>query len=388
MSEPGSIGGVRVLFVDDDPNVLAGLRHGFRKDRARWDLVFACGGSEGLRAVAAAPFDVVISDMRMPEMDGAEFLDAVRERNPEAVRVVLSGDASEEAFSRVLPVAHQLHSKPCPVEVLRERIDMVSLLHRLMPDRSLRHSIGELRGLPAISCADVVSGSEAAAAMSRDASLAARTILLGASTWFGTDTAVASIDDALVRIGRPGLALMATSAAEAAGSFAAAVSASVGTRCFLASRLVERFLSDPGERVLGRLIALVHDLGEVVLATVAPDRFAQCRERERGERTQPPRHLIEREVIGVSHAAAGAYVLGLWGAAPSLLDAVAWHHEPSRSTANPRTLAAVRIADEIAAALIEQERAPEPVRLDMILREFPSIDPQLASEWLEIAWAT
>jgi response regulator RpfG family c-di-GMP phosphodiesterase len=79
----------RVLCVDDEPNILSALRRLFRQ--SGYVVEVAGSGSEGLAALERAGFDLVISDMRMPEMDGAQFLEQVRKRWPETVRILLTG---------------------------------------------------------------------------------------------------------------------------------------------------------------------------------------------------------------------------------------------------------------------------------------------------------
>ncbi|MDJ0855264.1 MAG: response regulator, partial [Desulfobacterales bacterium] len=81
----------RLLFVDDEPMVLKGLQRSLRSMRQEWEMTFAAGGREALDAMQAQPFDVVISDMRMPEMDGAQLLEVVKRDYPQVVRIILSG---------------------------------------------------------------------------------------------------------------------------------------------------------------------------------------------------------------------------------------------------------------------------------------------------------
>ena len=83
--------GFAVLVVDDEPNILSALRRMLRANGYR--VQTAPGGSEALALLAQAPVDLIISDMRMPEMNGAEFLRRSRERVPEAVRILLTGYA-------------------------------------------------------------------------------------------------------------------------------------------------------------------------------------------------------------------------------------------------------------------------------------------------------
>ena len=85
----------RILLVDDEPRVLDGLR---RALRGRYELDTAGSGAEGLAAVEAAvgegaPFEVIVSDMMMPAMTGAEFLTKARGVLPDAVLMILSGQA-------------------------------------------------------------------------------------------------------------------------------------------------------------------------------------------------------------------------------------------------------------------------------------------------------
>ena len=122
LSESGTAS-PRVLFVDDDAQVLGGLRNVFRKQRDRWDMVFALGGPDGLDQIDAASFDVVISDMRMPQLDGAALLGRVRERDPTTIRMILSGFADREAMARAIPVAQRFFDKPCDFRGLRAAIE-------------------------------------------------------------------------------------------------------------------------------------------------------------------------------------------------------------------------------------------------------------------------
>ncbi|MEA2290412.1 MAG: hypothetical protein QOD55_2409, partial [Solirubrobacteraceae bacterium] len=83
----------RILFVDDDPNVLEGLRDALRSRRREWRMVFVDGGESALAELERDAYDVVVSDMRMPVMDGAELLSRVRRHQPHTVRIVLTGYA-------------------------------------------------------------------------------------------------------------------------------------------------------------------------------------------------------------------------------------------------------------------------------------------------------
>src|SRR5678816_3092918 len=129
---------IRVLFVDDEQAVLDGLRNLFRKRRREWLTSFALGGEAALAALAENPFDVIVTDMRMPGMDGATLLARVKQKYPEIARIVLSGHAESELVFRALPVAHQYLSKPCDAEVLRTVLERTCGLQLLLADPAIK----------------------------------------------------------------------------------------------------------------------------------------------------------------------------------------------------------------------------------------------------------
>src|SRR5664280_1239179 len=102
----------RILFVDDEPNILAGLERTLRPMRTQWEMEFVSGGDEALQALALDSFNAVVTDMRMPGMTGAQLLDKVRDQFPQTIRIVLSGQSDREAMVRSISSAHQFLSKP------------------------------------------------------------------------------------------------------------------------------------------------------------------------------------------------------------------------------------------------------------------------------------
>ncbi len=113
----------RVLFVDDEPNLLQALRFMLRSYRADWQMVFVDSGAAALRELAKGPFDVVVSDMCMPQMDGAELLAVVARRWPTTTRLLLSGYADETSLERARQVAHVCLDKPCAADELCAAIE-------------------------------------------------------------------------------------------------------------------------------------------------------------------------------------------------------------------------------------------------------------------------
>jgi len=102
----------RILFVDDEPRILDGLRRMLRPQRRVWSMTFANSGLEAVEELKSNSYDVVVTDMRMPGFDGAAVINYVHEHYPEIVRIVLSGFTELETALRAVPIAHQFLTKP------------------------------------------------------------------------------------------------------------------------------------------------------------------------------------------------------------------------------------------------------------------------------------
>src|SRR5580700_5510634 len=98
---------IRLVFVDDEARILDGIRRSMYCMRGEWQMRFEGSGADALLSLANEPADVVISDMRMPGMDGSELLSEVKRLYPETVRFVLSGQAEAESIIRVTRNAHR-----------------------------------------------------------------------------------------------------------------------------------------------------------------------------------------------------------------------------------------------------------------------------------------
>ena len=111
-----------ILFIDDEPLVLQGLALLLRRERHAWKMVFVQSGEEAVAALEREHFDAVVSDMRMPGMDGAELLQMVTERYPSVIRLLLTGQADASMLLRAREVTHHFLSKPCSASELRETL--------------------------------------------------------------------------------------------------------------------------------------------------------------------------------------------------------------------------------------------------------------------------
>ena len=126
----------RILFVDDEPALLSGLRALLRRRRDEWQMDFVTSALEALRRIAQAPFDLIVSDLHMPGMDGSALLARVKDVHPQTLRFLLSGYADPVAGLREYPAAQRILCKPCDADELEAALDRALLRHDDLFDRA------------------------------------------------------------------------------------------------------------------------------------------------------------------------------------------------------------------------------------------------------------
>jgi HD-like signal output (HDOD) protein len=366
---------MRILLVDDEVRVLEGLeRMLLQIVDDDWEIVTADGGLAALASLAERPCDVVISDMRMPGMDGAELLRRVQASHPDVIRIILSGHMDEEAAVRALPHAHQFLSKPCSGEGIHAVVLRAQELREMLSAEVIRRAVGTLDALPAVPAvyAELVGalGSEGAGAavvaeiIGRDPALSAKVLQLVSSAYFRRGAPIASIERAVSVLGLRVIEAFVLSVS-AFGSasharFPRGLDLEQVQQRSLRSATIARRLGDalvtakPSARAsLSRptghdafLAALVADVGLLVLASTTPEALAIAV--DLAEREQRPLHEVEREVYGTTHACVGAYLLGVWGLPFAVVEAVARHHEPlADDGASPPLVATTHVAVQL-----------------------------------------
>lgn len=313
---------MRVLFVDDEERVLAGIgRTMFMADRD-WEVAFATSGAEALDRLASQPADVVVSDMRMPLMDGAELLRRVRDTWPSAIRIILSGHTEQESALRSLDVAHQFLAKPCDGDALIQSIDRAVGLQTLLRDKAIQDVVGRIGSLPAAPrmyeqlnrqlCDGTADIGQIAAIVQSDPALAAKVLQLANCAFFRIGHDVTAINEAVVHIGLNTLRTLVLASEVFRGSACAEVNA-MRVRAVRASRLAGEIGKPYSARETVTTAALLADVGLLL-----PDVRSLCRE-------------VDTEGKGFpSHAEVGAYLLGMWGLPGAIVEAVAHHHSPQR----------------------------------------------------------
>ena len=336
----------RILFVDDEMLVLEGLQRMLRPMRAEWDMVFVDNGPKALELMAQAPFDVVISDMRMPGMNGAELLAEVLKRFPKTVRLVLSGHADRDLVLKCVGSTHQYLSKPCRPEDLKAAVARASNLEDSLRDQGLRQLVSRLDRLPSIPALYVqiveklqdpeISVDEIGEIVAKDMAMTAKILKLVNSAFFGLGRQISSPGEAVSYLGMETIKSLVLSI----HAFSQFASAKLGRFSIdslwvhsqqtagLAKEIAR--LEDAEHKLLDDsfVAGLLHDTGRLVLASNFPDEYDQVL--QTAQTGSLALLAAEEHTFGANHAEVGGYLLGLWGLPVPVVEAIALHHHPAR----------------------------------------------------------
>lgn len=348
---------MKILIVDDEPLILEGLeRLLYQVGDATWEVSIATSGRAALASLVAMPADVVISDMRMPEMSGPALLEEVHTRWPETIRIILSGEADEASSLRAVPHAHQFIAKPCTPAVLWEALRRADVFLQQIADVRLRTALGGVNRLPPSPAlfAELsrllrdpdVAITSVASVIGRDPAVATKVLQLVNSAFFTSAAPVSDIGRAVARLGLRTLqASVLQVEVEALGRQHAPtvdlhpVWRQAERAAHLARELGGKapWVADAGTA------ALLAPVGLLALASLRPDAVASILARERAG--EDP-YLVEIEEIGVSQYHVSAALLAIWGLPANVVEAVRWCAEPARAARE-----ASRIADTVHAAV-------------------------------------
>lgn len=349
-----------ILFVDDEPQILSGLRRSLRGMREEWDMSFAGGGEEALEILAGKPHDVIVSDMRMPGMSGADLLTKVAETHPSTIRIVLTGQAAEADMLKAIKNAHQYLTKPCDSEQLVGAVSRATTTLELVADEQIVKFVTSLDSVPSypalydklveIAESDEPSLEAVGAVIDQDPAMSLKVLQVANSSFFGLRSTVTDPRRATSLLGADTVISMVL-AAHVFESAAHLAQRGVdldtmwmhGARVATHAKIIASLEEQPPDMVhLCYTAGLMSTIGTLILASADPELYVQT--------AKPGVWLTEdeeREAFGVTSGAIGGYLLGVWGLPPQLVEAVGYHRHPGRLGAHPgfRPITAVHVAD-------------------------------------------
>ncbi len=362
----------RILFVDDESHVLDGLREGLRPNCNRWEMSFALGPERGLAEFHRDPHDVVVSDLAMPGMDGAQLLEQIRRQRPLTGRIVLGGEMDLASALRMSASAHRVLVKPCERAALEHAIEAgvrisVAELHPTM--KALVAGTMRLPSPPLTYLAlteatrdPEVSVEAIAAVLEQDAAMTAQVLRVVNSPLFGVRREVSRVHQAIALLGRD----MVKNLVLGADVFRSFKQLPAGARLAIEthhdhSLLVGRIAQVIAGKALANdafTVGMLHDVGVLLVATMTPDMQFEILDAAAGREIPP--HVVEKERWGTTHAEIGAHLLGLWGLPRAIVQGVADHHDPPPFfPMSPQLGSIAHVADALA-----HERSGGAARLD------------------------
>lgn len=337
---------VRILFVDDEPNILQSLRRTLRTAASDWEVRFASSGREALQRLEEQPCEVIATDLQMPGMDGAALLAEVRRRWPSTLRIITSGSCAQGQVVKAVGTAHQYLSKPYETSALKQAISCALRLRSLLDDGDLARFVSGIDRLPSlpdhyrqITAAlqdDSLSLRQVGDLITEDVALSAKVLQVVNSAFFALPRRVASPGEAAVVLGVDVLRALVL-ASDVFSSMDPALEQVNGVRRLWRHSLEIGSAIRAGAKVLGCnrqvidtgfLAGIMHEVGSLILLMNRPEQFERC-QREVAAGRLP--YEIERELFGTTHAHVAGYLLASWGLQEDLVTAVAFHHRPSES---------------------------------------------------------
>lgn len=335
----------RILFVDDEKNILHGLQRMLHAMRRKWEMAFVASGQDALDTMSKEPFDVIVADMTMPGMDGIALLREVMKRYPHVVRFVLSGETDQEEIFRSIGPTHQFLAKPCDSDELKSTVDRAFALRELLTNQGFAEFVSKMNQLPCVPelyrevMEELQSPNPSVKKVSQiiesDVGMSAKILQLVNSAFFGIRLKVHSPSHAVILLGLEtvrGLVLMACVFSESGsprfpGLFLADALAKhsimVGS---YAREIAKKESASEKEADEAFTAGLLHDVGKLVLARNFPEQYRETLALAQGKCISTRK--AEKDSYGFTHAQVGAYLLGLWGLPDLIVEAVAFHHNP------------------------------------------------------------
>ena len=334
----------RILFVDDDPLVLQGYRRMLHSMRNEWDMRFASSGAQALQLMAESPADVLVSDMNMPQMNGAKLLNQVAQIFPKTIRIILSGYADMEMTMECVGSTHQFLCKPCESKELFAAISRAVELDPWLRNDQFKGLISRLKTVPSppviyfrilkqVNSLEI-DLSQVGDTIAQDPAMTAKILQLVNSAFFGLARRLSDPVEAVTHLGLETikslvLAVHVFAEFESSGISKLAIE-SVHQHCLstgVTARNIARLeKSDKNMQAECFTAGLLHDIGQLVLLANLPELCAEALALARREKVFLS--MAETSVLGVNHGEVGGYLLGLWGLPVGIVEAARFHHTP------------------------------------------------------------
>jgi len=330
-----------ILFVDDEINILNSLKRSFYKNKGVWNMKFVSSGREAIDHMVNNRVDIMVTDMKMPDMNGVELLRTVQQRFPYIIRMALSGHADQELLVESIGLYHQYYTKPCDTIMLEEGINESFRLYDILRDNIAREIVTKARTLPVIPDIYIriqqllsdpeTSIGDIAGMIEEDISLTTNILRLVNTPFFGLRSNIQDINHAVSLLGVDLIRNMILTVNVFEKSIVKIEGFSLyelmkhSVRVANFCKVIAKH-EGVHDRELDKyfISGLLHDIGKVIFY----NGYAEEYKKIISSISESVNSINKSEKInmGVTHSQTGAYLLGLWGFDKDIVYAVANHH--------------------------------------------------------------
>ena len=331
---------IRILFVDDDRDVLDGFKRVLFKMRKEWDMEFVTNGEEALDLLEKTPFDAVVSDIGMSGISGTELFRVTKEKHPEVARIIISGSAGMDHLVKAVGIAHQFLLKPVNAELLKKTLSRVISLRNYLKDRRIKRIVNRMDSLPTqpqrhlelVEAIYNASIKEIAEIIKQDLAMTTKILQLVNSPFWGIKNRIEDIYHAVTLIGVDVLRALVLTLEIFAKFQLKGILKDELNAVFNHSHDVAHYarlitLEITHDKTMANdsyMCGLIHDVGKLIVLSQFTESYFSIKERSLNSHRMP--YLVEREILEVDHSQLGAYLLGLWGLPEFLVETAAYHH--------------------------------------------------------------
>lgn len=333
-----------IVFVDDDESVLDGLKRLLHKMDDQWGMEFYQTGQEALSAMDKKTFDIIVTDLRMPDMGGVELLEIVRKRHQDVTRLMLSGCSEQPSYGKAVSCAHQFIAKPCDSNQLITQLSRSFAIRERIRSQKVAQVLPSLRSLPAMPAAykkvlDMIenprcTSRDVGQVISKDIGMSAKILQIVNSAFYGPSTKISDPVRASVYLGIKAIKALAltdgvfsTLPEERVQEFHVSGLQEHCVRVGALARAIckSQKMTDQQQET-AMMAGILHDTGKMIMIAEFDYELSEIIRLSRVEK----RHCfeIERESMDLTHAELGGCLLNLWGLGNDIIEAATFHHEP------------------------------------------------------------
>jgi putative nucleotidyltransferase with HDIG domain len=394
----------KILLVSHETEFSSLLAGNIAAAHPTWVVCLASGGKEGLELLSNGSFDLLVCDLQLPVLDGVAFLTIARESSPTTIRLAVGLPQKTDAMLKAYALAQQCFAKPCQNASLMKVIEGSLTKADQLRDQDLKKVLLYIDSFPAIpvvhrdllaALGNSVAGLDGVADLiAKDPGLTSKILQVANSSFFGSQQKISSIMESVALLGTNIIRTIAITY-----KFLGQLSSVEENRVLqqrlwehsvevskIAMRLVDDFGSKRTLRDQACTLALLHDLGKLVLADFSPREYAAAVKASLVNGT--PVWRMEKEHLGISHAEVGAILFSLWGLPADIVEAVRFHHEPSKCSLtglSTELLAILHLSDLIEYKINARMYEGLPgMDVDFLKAQGLSVDLQYWTDWMKV----